>query len=135
MVRPHCECFFPFPTLSTALASNQTEADGGGLHRNTRPQILLWHQSIPRQGSVGGRGAIARVSWRRRDSRHHQEDRQEAGEALRSKLRARGGRGGAEHDATVVNGIPMKGLSRAGGSSLEEERRAPPEHKSFSRPT
>lgn len=33
MVRPCCVCFFPFPTLSTALASNQTEADGGGLHR------------------------------------------------------------------------------------------------------
>lgn len=33
MVRPRCVCFFPFPTLSTALASNQTEADGGGLHR------------------------------------------------------------------------------------------------------
>lgn len=29
---PMC-IFFSFPTLSTALASNQTEADGGGLHR------------------------------------------------------------------------------------------------------
>lgn len=33
MVRPSCVCFFPLATLSTALASNQTEADGGGLHR------------------------------------------------------------------------------------------------------
>lgn len=58
--------FFSLPTLSTALASNQTEADGGGytgmaaehlppLYSNTHPQILLRHQSIPRQGA-GGRG-------------------------------------------------------------------------------